>query len=172
MSDETQRIRKPEKLTNTEKEQQNSSTATNWGFAAGGFIAGAAASSAFAMSGGNDDDIIETDVIEPEPNAEDDNQEDLIIETEPDVHENVQEDVSDNNQDNIGVEQPETGNSLPHYTNAPVAHVSDSQSFAQAFADARQQVGPGGIFEWHGQVYGTYYADEWNSMSQDQRNDY
>ncbi len=172
MSDETQKIDKTGKPSGKKEEQQNSSTAANWGFAAGGFIAGAAASSAFAMSGGNDDNIIETDVIEPEPNPEDDNQEELIIDTEPDVQENVQEDVSDNNQDNIEVEQPDTSNSLPHYTDAPVAHVSDSQSFAQAFADARHQVGPGGIFEWHGQVYGTYYADEWNSMSQDQRNDY
>lgn len=174
MNDETQRIGKTEKPTSKEEEQQKPSSAANWGFAAGGFIAGAVASSAFAMSGGNDDDIIETDVIEPdpEPNPDDDNQEELIIETEPDVQDNIQEDVSDNNQANIEVEQPETSNSLPHYTDAPVAHVSDSQSFAQAFADARQQVGPGGIFEWHGQVYGTYYADEWNSMSQEQRNDY
>ena len=171
MSDETQRIDKTEKPT-SKKEEQKSSTAAHLGFAAGGFIAGAAASSAFAMSGGNDEDIIETDVIDPEPdpNPEDDDQVEQVVETEPE--QDVQEHVSENNQQNIETEQPEIDNGLPHYSNAPVAHVSDSQSFAQAFADARQQVGPGGIFEWHGQVYGTYYADEWNSMSQEQRNDY
>lgn len=51
----------------------------------------------------------------------------------------------------------------------PIAHVDDNASFAEAFADARAQVGPGGAFEWHGQVYGTYYETEWNQMSPDER---
>ncbi len=52
----------------------------------------------------------------------------------------------------------------------PVASsVNDSMSFSQAFAAARAEVGPGGAFEWHGQVYGTYYADEWNSMTSGER---
>lgn len=40
----------------------------------------------------------------------------------------------------------------------------DSMSFAQAFSTARAEVGPHGIFAWHGGVFGTYYADEWNSL--------
>lgn len=52
------------------------------------------------------------------------------------------------------------------------AHVDDDMSFAQAFAAAREQVGPGGAFEWHGNVYGTYYGEEWNSMSSAERADY
>lgn len=47
--------------------------------------------------------------------------------------------------------------------------VNDEMSFAQAFAAAREEVGPGGVFVWHGNVYGTYYADEWNSMTPDQQ---
>lgn len=47
----------------------------------------------------------------------------------------------------------------------PVAEVSDDMSFGEAFASAHDQVGPGGVFVWHGQVYGTYTADEWNSMT-------
>lgn len=43
--------------------------------------------------------------------------------------------------------------------------VTDDMSFSQAFAAARAEVGAGGAFEWHGNVYGTYLADEWNSMS-------
>ena len=43
--------------------------------------------------------------------------------------------------------------------------VEDSMSFSQAFAAARAEVGPGGAFEWHGNVYGTFTADEWNNMS-------
>lgn len=50
-----------------------------------------------------------------------------------------------------------------------VAQVDDDKAFAEAFADARAQVGPGGVFEWHGQVYGTFYKDEWDQMSAEER---
>jgi hypothetical protein len=54
-----------------------------------------------------------------------------------------------------------------------VAHgVSDDMSFSEAFAAARAEVGPGGVFTWHGNVYGTYYANEWNSMSDEQKAEY
>lgn len=43
--------------------------------------------------------------------------------------------------------------------------VDDSMSFSQAFAAARNEVGAGGLFTWHGHTYGTYYAEEWNAMS-------
>ena len=43
--------------------------------------------------------------------------------------------------------------------------VNDDMKFGEAFAAARVEVGPGGAFEWHGNVYATYNADEWNSMS-------
>lgn len=51
----------------------------------------------------------------------------------------------------------------------PVATVSDDMSFGEAFAAAREQVGAGGVFEWRGGIYGTYYADEWNAMSPEER---
>lgn len=47
--------------------------------------------------------------------------------------------------------------------------VNDDMSFGEAFAAARAEVGPGGCFEWHGQIYGTYTAEEWNSMTAEQR---
>jgi len=50
--------------------------------------------------------------------------------------------------------------------------VSDDMSFSQAFAAARAEVGAGGAFEWHGRVYGTYYKDEWDGMSAQQRHDF
>ena len=54
---------------------------------------------------------------------------------------------------------------------ALIAHkVSDCMSFNEAFAAARQEVGPGGVFKWHGNVYGTYYADEWKEFSDEFRN--
>ena len=53
-----------------------------------------------------------------------------------------------------------------------IAQVDDNASFAEAFADARAQVGPGGAFEWRGHVYNTYYAEEWNNMSAEERAEY
>ena len=53
-----------------------------------------------------------------------------------------------------------------------VAHsVTDDMSFSEAFAAARAEVGPGGAFVWHGNVYGTYRADdpEWQAMTDEQR---
>lgn len=47
--------------------------------------------------------------------------------------------------------------------------VNDGMSFDEAFAAAREEVGPGGCFEWHGGVYGTYYANEWNNMTAEER---
>ena len=51
------------------------------------------------------------------------------------------------------------------------AHV-EADSFEDAFAQAREQVGPGGAFEYDGKIYGTYYADEWNNMSNQERADF
>lgn len=49
--------------------------------------------------------------------------------------------------------------------------VNDDMSFSEAFAAARAEVGPGGAFVWHGQVYGTYRGDdpEWQEMSAEDR---
>ena len=58
------------------------------------------------------------------------------------------------------------------YDHAPVAHVGQHLSFADAFAAARAQVGPGGVFHWHGHDYGTYYETEWDAMSDAQQAQY
>ena len=50
-----------------------------------------------------------------------------------------------------------------------VADVKAGQSFSEAFADARAQVGPGGVFRWHDGVYGTYLKDEWDAMSPEEQ---
>lgn len=50
--------------------------------------------------------------------------------------------------------------------------VKDEMTFAEAFAAARAEVGSGGVFEWHGHLYGTYYADEWNKMTIEEKADY
>ena len=50
--------------------------------------------------------------------------------------------------------------------------VNDEMSFSEAFAAARAEVGPGGAFEWRGNVYGTYTAEEWNNMTAEDRQEY
>lgn len=47
------------------------------------------------------------------------------------------------------------------------AHVVDydSLSFKQAFEAARDEMGPGGVFTWHGNLYNTYTAAEWKAMN-------
>ena len=53
-----------------------------------------------------------------------------------------------------------------------VAHVDQSLSFANAFAEARAEVGPGGVFHWHGGVFNTYTEAEWDSMSAADKSDF
>ena len=53
--------------------------------------------------------------------------------------------------------------------NVPVANVSDDMSFGEAFAAARSEVGAGGVFMWHGNLYNTYVAEEWDAMSPEER---
>ena len=64
------------------------------------------------------------------------------------------------------------GNMVKPVGNVKVAEVSDDMSFSEAFASARKQVGAGGVFEWRGKQYGTYYKTEWDSMSQVEKDQY
>lgn len=52
----------------------------------------------------------------------------------------------------------------------PVASsVSDDMSYAEAFITAREEVGPGGVFEWNGKIYNTYYTEEWDNLSNEEK---
>lgn len=53
-----------------------------------------------------------------------------------------------------------------------VAETNDDMSFDEAFNQARAQVGPGGAFRWHGGLYSTYTEEEWNNLSEEERNAY
>lgn len=65
------------------------------------------------------------------------------------------------------------GGAAPVHDVAPVATgVTDEMSFSEAFATARAEVGPGGAFSWHGQVYGTYNKAEWDELSDEQKGEY
>lgn len=57
--------------------------------------------------------------------------------------------------------------------NAEVAQsVSDEMTFGQAFAAARAEVGPGGVFVWQGNPYNTFLREEWVGLSLQQRHEY
>ena len=71
------------------------------------------------------------------------------------------------------VESPEAGETSHTLENGlKVAAVSDDMSFGEAFAAARAEVGPGGVFHWHGGIYNTYSAEEWNAMTIEQKHDF
>ena len=53
-----------------------------------------------------------------------------------------------------------------------IAEVSDDTEFKDAFIEAREQVGPGGLFEYKGQWYSTYSIEEWNMMPADMKDDF
>ena len=67
-------------------------------------------------------------------------------------------------------EQGETSHTLEN--GLQVAEVDDNLSFGEAFAQAREEVGPGGVFHWHGGIYNTYTFSEWNAMTVEQKHDF
>lgn len=73
-------------------------------------------------------------------------------------------------EDVVAPEQGETSHTLEN--GLKVASVSDDLSFGEAFQQARAEVGPGGVFHWHGGIYNTYSADEWNAMTVEQKHDF
>lgn len=63
------------------------------------------------------------------------------------------------------------GKLLPHDVN--VAHEVNSElSFSQAFGEARDEVGPGGLFIWQGNIYNTFTKEEWQDLSLPQRQEF
>lgn len=53
-----------------------------------------------------------------------------------------------------------------------VADISDDTEFKEAFLEARDQVGPGGLFEYKGQWYSTFSIEEWNRMPAEMRDEF
>ena len=46
-----------------------------------------------------------------------------------------------------------------------IAEVDQKLSFGEAFSAAREEVGAGGVFRWHGRLFNTYTEEEWDNMS-------
>ncbi|WP_428667910.1 hypothetical protein [Runella sp.] len=56
--------------------------------------------------------------------------------------------------------------------NVAVVNAPDSMSFEEAFSAVRNEVGPGSLFEWHGNLYHTYHPDEFASLPQEMKDVY
>lgn len=98
-------------------------------------------------------------------------EDDVIVNVEE--SEGIEEAISDEDIV-IEVEDADAENSvLVVVDEAPCAKsVTDDMSFSEAFSKARAEVGPGGVFEWNGNLYGTYYEEEWQAMSAEEKAEY
>ena len=140
--------------------EKKSSTSEKVAYAAGGFAAGVisgVAGSAMASTS-NKEEINEEMVTTSE----------TVVEEEPVKVEEQLVPVTETTQP---VPNPEEV-LLATDEGIRIAQVDDEVSFSKAFADARAQVGPGGAFEWRGNVYSTYYEEEWDNMSAQERAEY
>ena len=61
------------------------------------------------------------------------------------------------------VAEAESSEELKEFT------ADDSMSFKDAFDMARNELGPGGLFHWRGNIFNTYTSDEWNAMSHEDK---
>ncbi|MPR32316.1 hypothetical protein [Salmonirosea aquatica] len=66
----------------------------------------------------------------------------------------------------------QNGTITPNESIAIAGQVREPMPFGEAYAAAREEVGPGGIFSWHGQVYNTYTVKEWQGLSLEQRREF
>lgn len=84
-----------------------------------------------------------------------------------------EQDMKQDFNENIVLEQQQHNVTFVVHDVAPVAEsVSDDMSFGDAFAMARQEVGAGGVFEWNGSHYNTYYKEEWDAMTKEDQQDF
>lgn len=89
-----------------------------------------------------------------------------MINDKPVEEENVNEETTDQEGGDATVTDTTETVHAPYHPSLQMAtSVNDDMSFAEAFKAARAEVHAGGVFEWHGQVYGTYYGDEWDALS-------
>ncbi|WP_428667051.1 hypothetical protein [Runella sp.] len=65
----------------------------------------------------------------------------------------------------VGQLQAVQGGTICPGEEVQIAHtINDEMPFSEAFSTAREEVGPGGIFNWHGNTYNTFIKDEWTKL--------
>jgi hypothetical protein len=73
----------------------------------------------------------------------------------------------------VGETQQVNGGSICPTDEISIANsANDAMDFAHAFATSREDVGPGGVFNWHNNTYSTFYKAEWNGLSLDEKQDF
>lgn len=153
---------KAEEQKMTAESKKKTSTAEKVAYAAGGFAAGVAAgasTNAFASS----NETTEVPVIET-------TEEENIVQAESVQTEQETPQATTAPQEVFIEDAPSPQEAIIATSDGmKVAQVNDEVSFSEAFADARAQVGAGGVFEWRGHVYNTYYESEWDNMSSAER---
>lgn len=80
--------------------------------------------------------------------------------------------AADASSESTGDETADENGGVAGETAGFASSVTDGMSFAEAFDAARAEVGPGGVFEWHGNIYSTYTSHEWASMDDAARSEY
>ena len=68
------------------------------------------------------------------------------------------------------VEKEENSEEITENTEADI--IKDLTDFEQTFADARAELGAGNYFEFNGRLYSTYYEDEWDNMSIEEKQEF
>lgn len=66
----------------------------------------------------------------------------------------------------------ESENNVGQAETAEASSQYDNLSFREAFDAARAEMGAGGVFRWHGNIYNTYTADEWNAMNAEEQDEF
>jgi hypothetical protein len=79
------------------------------------------------------------------------------------------EDLTNGTSEGEGPAKEEEPSSHVATNGLKVAEVDQNLSFGDAFEAARNAVGPGGVFHWHGNIYNTYRLEEWNNMTDGER---
>lgn len=167
INEDTRLINEYENLKDTSYQKQDSTSSSNpqknsnkgkiIAAAAGGFVAGAAMGGAtMAMAQSADETVVPEEVVIENQNPEE----------TPNPQETPNAAETLNATETVAPAQEQV--ILANDEGIRYAHVS-ADNFNDAFAQARAQVGAGGVFEYNGKLYGTYYADEWNEMSSEDR---
>ncbi|WP_080054491.1 hypothetical protein [Spirosoma aerolatum] len=92
--------------------------------------------------------------------------------THPESHTTTEENPTNSHPDShTSTEAKEVVDTTIHEPTL-ATHVDDSMTQEDAFKAAREEVGAGGFFEWHGELYNTFYKEEWDRMSPEERQAY
>ena len=71
--------------------------------------------------------------------------------------------VSDMSEDGENADEEQVEGDEEQVEVEDVSLINDDMSFGEAFAAARAELGPGEVFQWRGNLYNTYTAEEWEA---------